>query len=103
MMHVEPGLWSHAAVRLELPETLVLDRLASQWVPADRCSGGGTPGAGETVTLECFDPQAEIAVVVDLPDPQVQVRRGTTVTVGETGPRWSIRPTSRRTGRRGLS
>ena len=81
-VHVEPGLWSHAAVRLELPETLVLDRLDLRGCRQTGAPVVGTGGAGESVTLEGYDPQAKIAVALSLPDQQIQVRRGTSVTVG---------------------
>jgi hypothetical protein len=81
MVRVEQNLCSHATVQLELPEALVLQELATQGARQTDTRATG-PGGGEAVTIECFDPQAEIAVVLDAPPGHIQVRRGTTVTLG---------------------
>ncbi|TVS11096.1 MAG: hypothetical protein EA424_24255 [Planctomycetaceae bacterium] len=85
MVRVPQGLWSHAMVRLEVPETLVLQKLDAQGAHQIGRSADQTAGesmTGESVTLQCFDPQAQIAVRLGLPSNQIQVHHGTSVLLG---------------------
>jgi hypothetical protein len=85
MVRVQQGLWTHAMVRLEVPETLVLQTLDAQGAHQISQSADPTAGesmTGESVTLQCFDPQARIAITLGLPNDQIQVRHGTSVLLG---------------------
>lgn len=85
MVRVQQGLWSHGTVRLEVPETLVLQKLDAQGAhqasrSADAIVGRST--AGESVILQCYDPQAQITVTLGLPRDPIQVRHGASVLLG---------------------
>ncbi len=85
MVRVQQGLWSHASVRLDVPDSLVLQKLDAQGAHQVSPSANQTAGesaSGESVMLQCFDPQARIAVTLGLPDDPIQVRHGTSVLLG---------------------
>jgi hypothetical protein len=84
VVSVESGLWSHGTVRLELPGSLVLEKLTTRGCRELGTPSSSAPDAAESVSIECFDPQAEIAVLLGLPPSQIFVRRGTSINLGRS-------------------
>ncbi|MCL4207150.1 MAG: hypothetical protein KJ000_32110 [Pirellulaceae bacterium] len=84
MVRVEKGLWSHGTVRLEMPRPLVLEKLTVRGCRELGSPPSSAPGAADAVTIECFDPQAEIAVRLGVPPGKVFVRRGTSINLGRS-------------------